>query len=463
MGFAHGLAVGTQVGNSWINSYRDAKLKAGLAEAGNFSPTDVASGEDAYDAGLRARQDRIAQISADDPDFAAKHKQVMDDFAPTMSGLESQRARGTSQMVQLPGGRRIEQDTAFTPEQMAGLRAEQASKVYSEQGYPEEAAKSTTVAQGITKNRMDMQRGDLELKALQRQDKKESAWATQDDKYFSLMDPDLPMDQKEKNVEYLAKQVGPIITANDDRLKGIKYKGVENDPKNGMHILVETPDGTGKVPLTLDMIHQGYSMLVQSRDPAKYAEFKQKRLEFEQTQAGLDKRAEANNKTQLQLGREQNLSSEKVAGIRAASMRDRGGSGGIPGLTPELNEQRMKELQAIEDHPTMTPAEKDDAFNRVQMKYNAKAAQLREPSKPGLSITDLSKIQDMVELRATRDTSVSELRDAANRIQQGAGDQLYGPAQGQATSSTGPAPGTVRNGFRFVGGNPNDRASWERI
>ncbi len=34
-----------------------------------------------------------------------------------------------------------------------------------------------------------------------------------------------------------------------------------------------------------------------------------------------------------------------------------------------------------------------------------------------------------------------------------------GPTGGQPQAS-GPAPGTVRNGFRFNGGNPNDRASW---
>jgi hypothetical protein len=209
------------------------------------------------------------------------------------------------------------------------------------------------------------------------------------------------MEEKNKIVENLVNQVGPMITADDDRFKGITFKGVENDPKDGMHVRVATPDGEGKVPVTMDMIQKGYQMLVQSRDPAKYAEFMQKRLEHKETLAGLDKRAEGNNRTQLQVGRENNASAEKVAGIRAAALQTRGGgAGGVPGLTPELNQQRIAEMQAIEDDHTLTNAQKDDQMNRVQLKYNAKAAQLREPNpakvglKDGLSSDGLTLTMD---------------------------------------------------------------------
>lgn len=440
MSFSDGFVAGAQVGNSLINTYKHAKLQAGLARAGDFTPTEVASGEDAHTAGLRARQFQLDQISADDPDFAAKYKQVQDDYAPTIAGLEANRARGTSNMVQLPGGRRIEQDEAFSPEQMAGLRAEQASRVYAQQGYPEEAAKATMVAQGITKNRLGMQKDELDLKAARRKDKQETAWTKQDDMYQSLMDPDLPLAEKEKNVESLAKLVGPMITADDDRFKGIKYKGVENSKKDGMHILVETPDGEGKVPLTMEMIHQGYNILAQSRDPAKYAEFMQRRLQAGQEEAGRNSRQAATNATQIQIGRENNASAEKVARIRVDGLMDRGGSSGVPGLTPELAKARLEEMKAIESNPNLTPVQKDDLMSRVQMKYNPKMGQLKEPNqKVGLSVQDLGKIHEMVDIpqRGDKDNpaaAVARKRDAANRIHPGAGDQLYGPAPGGAAA-----------------------------
>jgi len=41
--------------------------------------------------------------------------------------------------------------------------------------------------------------------------------------------------------------------------------------------------------------------------------------------------------------------------------------------------------------------------------------------------------------------------------------QLTGKASPPAEASGGPAIGTERNGFRFKGGNPNDKSSWEKI
>lgn len=47
-----------------------------------------------------------------------------------------------------------------------------------------------------------------------------------------------------------------------------------------------------------------------------------------------------------------------------------------------------------------------------------------------------------------------------------AGYGRNGPApqqQGQAVTSGGPQPGSVVNGYRFRGGNPNDRTAWEPV
>jgi hypothetical protein len=398
MGFAHGFATGTQVGNSWLQNYRDAKLKAGLAAAGNFSPTEVASGEEALTAAEKAKQFQIGQISADDPDFASKYKQVQDDFAPTMSGLEAQRAKGASQMVQLPGGRRIEQDEAFSPEQMAGLRAEQASKVYAQQGYPEEAAKSTLASQGIVKGKQDIEKNSMELKALKRTEAQHDEWAAEDAMHKDYLNPDTPVAEKDKYRKTLMNKVLPMIDGNNPYLPGVIGKSVSKDGKS---VTIEENGATRIVPVTDALIQKAHMLAQLARDPKMQAEYHMKMQDRVATEAGLDKRAEGNNRTQLQVGRENNASAEKVAGIRAAALQTRGGgAGGVPGLTPELNQQRIAEMQAIEDDHTLTSAQKDDQMNRVQLKYNAKASQLREPNpakvglKDGLSSDGLTLTMD---------------------------------------------------------------------
>lgn len=462
MAFSQGLVAGAQVGSSWINAYKQARLQSELSDAGKFTPTDVASGEDAHAAGLKAKQFQIDQISADDPEFAAKYKQVVDDHAPMLSGLEANRAKGASQMVQLPGGRRIEQDEAFSPEQMAGLRSEQSAKVYSALGHPEEAMRATLGAQGITKNRQAIDQGELSLKKAKRDDMREERESEQDRMYHELGDANTPPDVMNGNVKHLAGVIGPLLTKNNDKFKGVVYKGITDDAS---HIKFERDGKEEQVPLTRDMIHAGYAELVNARDPVKNAERMRKILESDRTEAGLNTRTTATLKNAKEISAADNVATVQAAGIRAAALENRSGAGGVPGLTPELNAERIRELKVIDSDPTLSSAQKDDLSNRVQMRYNAKMGQLKETTKgPELSVGDLGKIHEMVDVPVRGEdpkVGLARKRDAANRISPGAGDQLYGSAQGGASAGTsGPPAGTVKNGFVFKGGNPNDKANW---
>lgn len=427
MGFAHGFATGTQVGNSWLQNYRDAKLKAGLAAAGNFSPTEVASGEEALTAAEKAKQFQIGQISADDPDFASKYKQVQDDFAPTMSGLEAQRAKGASQMVQLPGGRRIEQDEAFSPEQMAGLRAEQASKVYAQQGYPEEAAKSTLASQGIVKGKQDIEKNSMELKALKRTEAQHDEWAAEDAMHKDYLNPDTPVAEKDKYRKTLMNKVLPMIDGNNPYLPGVIGKGVSKDGKS---VTIEENGATRIVPVTDALIQKAHMLAQLARDPKMQAEYHMKMQDRVATEAGLDKRNDADNLNALERTRLQVSGGIKEAGIRAASYADRG-----TGLSAAEEKQRRDEIDEVRKYPTWTSAEKDDEINRINAKWNQKSPQLREPTqKAGLSVGDLEKIHMMTDIPVKGEDPAAGLarrRDAANRIYPGAGDQLYGPASSQ--------------------------------
>jgi hypothetical protein len=308
---------------------------------------------------------------------------------------------------------------------MAGLRAEQSSKVYAQQGYPEEAAKSTLAAQGIAKNQTEQQKSAFELKALKRTEALHSTWEAEDLAHKEYLNPETPIAEKDKYAKTLISKVLPMIDGNNPYLPGVVAKGMSKD---GKEITIEQEGKTRTVPVSDALIQKAHMLVHLARDPKTQAEYHMKMAESTNKEAGLDRRNDADNKTNIGIAQGNNTAMVKAAGIRASS----GGSGGVPGMTPEMNQERVTEMNDVIAQK-LPPHEEAIALNRIQMKYNYKAAQQKVPKPEQLSVGDLTKIHEMVGLMAPRGTPDSVLVQKANNIYPGAGDQLYGDGKPKPT------------------------------
>ena len=60
-------------------------------------------------------------------------------------------------------------------------------------------------------------------------------------------------------------------------------------------------------------------------------------------------------------------------------------------------------------------------------------------------------------------TVPAESKKAALQVVRDLHARYASPGGNKPTQRTGPAPGTVENGYRFRGGNPADPKIWERM
>lgn len=71
------------------------------------------------------------------------------------------------------------------------------------------------------------------------------------------------------------------------------------------------------------------------------------------------------------------------------------------------------------------------------------------------------KMESDPELAQYLGGALAEQESLANSYRQALGVQAA-PAGG-AQPKRAPSPGTVMNGYKFKGGNPNDKANWEKV
>ena len=104
----------------------------------------------------------------------------------------------------------------------------------------------------------------------------------------------------------------------------------------------------------------------------------------------------------------------------------------------------------------------DSGVLSLMDKYNESVPPSKQITDPDqfMKLKGITSVEDGASPGLLGGRPAAEMRDAERRSTPPRSAQGRPAPRGPAPTKAPPVPGEVRNGFRFLGGNPNDKASW---